>query len=176
MHGGQGANEIRSEAEQEFEPERKHHEITEQGPSQEKKRSDRNDRAQYAPLFAVEAGCDEHPELIEQHRAGQNEAREKGDLQVGEKRFRDTRENQFAALGHDAHERVDQDIEQLLAEPVTEGETGRHGDGAFDQPGAQFLQVLGEGESFILAQHRANVFRPIWVYRAGGPARPPAGQ
>ncbi len=152
-HGGQGADVVGPESEQETKTEGEHDEVSEERPPEKECRGDDDQRPQETPFVTVEAGGDEHPELVEEDGARHDRAGEESDLEVGEEGLGNRGEDELPPLGHDADQGIDEDVEEGFLEGVTEQKSGPQGEKTLDQPRTKLREVGRERDLVILGQH-----------------------
>ena len=68
---------------------REHDPVAEGGADDEEDGGEEDERPRVALFLVVQTRSDEHPRLIEQHRAGEEDRGDEGDLQLGEERLGD---------------------------------------------------------------------------------------
>ena len=108
-------------------------------------------RPEQAPLPGQESGGHEPVELVHDHRHGEGDAHEAGDLQAGDEGAGRAREEQGLEL---VRERLTQDVQDRFRDQ--EPDDRRDGDGCDDhhQAAAQLLEVLDHGHGRAVLAHR----------------------
>ncbi|MBE0602401.1 MAG: hypothetical protein IH611_02080, partial [Deltaproteobacteria bacterium] len=97
------------------------------------------------PLLPVQAGAHEAPCLVEDDGGGQHESSPERQLEIGEERFGEFRENQGGIRRQRVGHGPDQPPVDLPGKIVADGGAGREGEQRTDHPAAELLEMLRDG-------------------------------
>src|SRR5262249_58582723 len=129
---------------EEAEGDREDRVVAERSPGDEEERRGKRERQRDPALPLVEAGRDELPRLVEDRRAGEEDAGDRRHLELREEGVGDAGADDERLLRPDGLQRPDEQGHQRLGESVAGGEADRDGEEAANQAGARPFPMAAE--------------------------------
>ena len=132
---------------------RRHDVVREGGARQKQRRRGNDERQECAFLVAVQAGRDESPELVRNHRKGKAKPHDHGNTEKDEEFFLRRRENQLRILAprtKNFRDRFNEEIEKRFRKRETDEHPRDEREDRTNQSRSQFREVLDQGAAEAL--------------------------
>src|SRR5664280_2646430 len=140
----QDGHEVLARGHEELRNHREAHRVAEVPAAHEKEHGQKDERPHPLPLVAVEARRDEEPELVEDHGARHEHARQEGDVDVEHEGLGELRVRELRPGWQGRENGRLEPLEDLLRFPPAQEEADRDREGRDEEPLAEVLEMLEE--------------------------------